>query len=375
MTNTLTNIMPKILARGLKVLRQSVIMPRLVNNDYSSEAARKGDVINVPIGRDRTSSAVVPGPTPPAPTDSAFDNVQITLDQWEHSDFGMTDKDLVQIDKDQHFVPIQMEGALKALANTVNVQIWSQYKSIYGFVGTAGTTPFATDASAAINVRKVLHQQLCPRTGRNGVLDYDAEANALALAPFRDASQSDDPDVITEGEMGRKYGIDWFTDDHVPTHTAGTGSGYLVNDSGGMAIGETLVTVDTGTGTILVGDIVTFAGHTQTYAVTAALAANQFSIYPPLVASVADDAAITLKATHKVNVVFNREAWAFATRPLLPSVQDVLAGRKFMSMQDPKSGLTLRLELIPQYKQVMWDFDILWGSKMVRPQFAARIAG
>ncbi|GAG81146.1 unnamed protein product, partial [marine sediment metagenome] len=45
---SLTNIMPKILARGLMTLRERCIMPRLVNSDYGVEAAKKGTSIAVP---------------------------------------------------------------------------------------------------------------------------------------------------------------------------------------------------------------------------------------------------------------------------------------------------------------------------------------
>ena len=41
MANTLTNIMDKILARGLMVLREAAVMPRLVNIDYANEAKER----------------------------------------------------------------------------------------------------------------------------------------------------------------------------------------------------------------------------------------------------------------------------------------------------------------------------------------------
>lgn len=42
MPNDVSAILPKILARGLMTLRQRVMMPRLVNADYSRLAAQKG---------------------------------------------------------------------------------------------------------------------------------------------------------------------------------------------------------------------------------------------------------------------------------------------------------------------------------------------
>ena len=42
MTNDISAAMPKILARGLMSLREQTVMPRLVNGDFSSDAAQKG---------------------------------------------------------------------------------------------------------------------------------------------------------------------------------------------------------------------------------------------------------------------------------------------------------------------------------------------
>lgn len=368
-------------------LRQRVIMPRLVNLDYSTDAASKGDVINVPIPAAATAAAVTPSNTPPTPASKAPTVIQVPLDQWEHSDFHLTDKELGQIEKTKHFLPMQAEEAIKALANSVNQEIWSKYTGIYGYTGTAGTTPFAAAANIvdATNLRKILNKQLCPKSDRRVVLDYDAEANALALAPFRDVSQSSDRSLIIEGEIGRKFGMEWFADDHVPTHTKGTlsnGTDPSAEVDGIHAIGaESVALANTVlTGTLVAGDIISFAGHSQTYVVTAlaTAAANAIAavgIAPALTTALADNEVMTLKGSHVVNLAFNKFAFAFATRPLVQTVADLQLGSKMMSMQDPASGIVLRLEVSRQYKQTVWDFDILWGSKLVRPELAARLAG
>lgn len=389
MSNSPTNVMPKILARGLMSLRQRVIMPRLVNNSYSTEAAQKGDVINVPIPAAKTASDVTPSNTPPAPSDSTPGNVQIPLDNWKHADFHLTDKELTQIDRNQHFIPMEMEEAIKALANAVNQDIFDEYKGVYGIVGTPGTTPFATDVVVATTLRKTLNQQLCPRELRRAVLNFDAEANALALAPFRDVSQSSDREVLIEGEIGRKFGIDWFADDHVPTHTstplsagAATVNGaHTVNfgSTDGGRTGTVSIAKATNPSNLVKGDILTFAGDSQTYVVladvTLAVGNTTVQIAPALKAAKSGGEAVTLKATHVVNLGFHRDAIAFATRPLVASTMDLQLGNQIMSMQDPKSGIVLRLEVSRQFKQTVWDFDILWGAKLVREELAARLAG
>ena len=161
---------------------------------------------------------------------------------------------------------------------------------------------------------------------------------------------------------------------HVPTHTAGTGESYVVNKADGYTAGATTIEVDGGSGTMLVGDIVTSAGHDQPYVVAEALASNQFRIAPGLQAAVADDAAVTLKATHVVNLVFHRDAIAFATRPLEGTVRPGL-GSVVETAVDPESGLALRLEVTRQHKLTRYAFDLLWGAALVRPELAVRLAG
>ena len=376
MANSLTNIMPKLLARGLMALREQAIMPRLVNGDYGTEAAMKGSTIDVPIPSAIAATAVTPSNTPPAPVDSTPGLVQVPLDRWFHADFHLTDKEQAEVDRDAHFRPMQMQEAIRSLANQVNTDLMDEYKGIYGYVGTASTTPFASTVTGATDLRKELHKQLCMRQNRRAVIDFDAEANMLALAAFSNLEQTGDAAVKIDGEVGRKFGFDWYTDDNVVTHTAGTAASMAVN--GTPSIGATRLNQDSGTGTLLLGDIITIAGDDQTYVITDGIAnvatTTHLEFSPGLKIAPSDNSAITVKATHVVNLGFHRDAFAFANRPLTDSSSQDL-GSRILGATDPKTGISLRLEVSRQYKQIVWDFDILYGVKLVRPELAARLAG
>ena len=372
MPNTWIAVVPKLLAQALMTLREQIVMPRLVNRAYEVLAAQLGSTMDVPIPSAITATAVSPSNTPPSNVDSAPSSVAISLNQWYEAAFHLTDREEREVM--QGVIPMQASEAVKALVNKVETHLFGFYKAVYGFAGTPGTTPFASDLAAFTAARKTLHEQLAPFDPRYSVIGPDAEANALQLRAFQDASYRGDTDGIVAGQIGRKLGSLWVMSQHVPTHTAGTGADYVVNKSDGQAVGDTAITVDGGTGTMLVGDIVTFAGHDQTYAVTAALASNTFSITPGLKAAVADDAAVTLKATHVANLVFHRDAIAFATRPLEGTVRPGL-GSIVETAVDPVSGLALRLEVTRQHKLTRYAFDILWGAALVRPELAVRLAG
>lgn len=379
MANDLSVIMPKIIARGMLVLRELAIMPRFINGDYDLEAAEKGDTIDVIIPTAVSVINVTPAATPPAGADTTPTKVQVALDQWKQNDpFHLTDKDMKEVDRNKNFLPGQAGEAIKALANTVNLAIHATYPGIYGYVGTAGTTPFGSSVADATAARRVLNQQLCPRTDRRGVLDFDAEASALELAPFSDADKIGSSDVKIQGEIGRKFGIDWAADDAVVTHTTGAAGTWLV-DQADVAVGDTGIHCDGATTTATVGDIFTVAGDSQTYTIVTSgvLDTNDVDItfQPPAKVAWADSAAMTFKASHVVNLTFHRDAFAFATRPLIATAQEYALGSKIMSIQDPVTGLILRLEVSRQHKRVAWEFDILYGVKLVRPELACRIAG
>jgi hypothetical protein len=379
MVNTVTNIMPKILARGLLALREQAVMPRVVNGDYSQQAAQKGDTIDVPIPSALTVNSVTPSNTPPTPADSSPTKVQIPLNNWYEANFHMTDKELVEVDRNEHFVPMQMSEAVKALANKINTTVHNEYKGVFGFAGTAGSTPFASAVSAATDARKVLNQQLCPRTDRRMILDFDAEASALALDNFNNVNQVGGTGPKIEGEIGRKFGFDIYTDDAIVTHSAGGSGTPLVN--GALAVGDTSVVIDgmSGSGGLVVGDVITMAGNTQTYAVVTAPAASggaqTVTVSPAITGIIANDAAITVKASHVVNLGFHRDAFALAMRPLQGSTQGDSYGNQIVSMTDPITGLSMRLEVSRQHKQIVYSLDALWGVKLIRPQLAVRIAG
>jgi len=379
MANTLTNVLPKILARGLLALREQAVMPRIVNMDYSSEASQKGDTIDVPIPSALTVSDVTPSNVLAAPADSAPSKVQIALNNWRKVNFHLDDKQLVEIDKNAHFMPMQISEAVRALANDINVSVLNKYKGIYGFAGTSGTTPFSSDVTAATAARQVLNEQRAPRDNRRMVLDFAAEAKALALADFQRVNESGDIGVKRDGEIGRKFGFDIFTDDQVLTHTAGGSGTPLVN--GALSAGVSSVVIDglSGSTGFLVGDILTFAGHAQTYTVATAPAASggaqTVTISPALAADVADNAAIAVKASHIVNLAFHRDAFALAMRPLAGETAGEGYGSQIVTMTDPQTGLSMRLEVYRQYKQVVYELDALWGVELIRPELATRIAG
>lgn len=382
MSNVITAIVPKILAKGLITLRETCVMPQLVNSDYSAEARKFGTTIDVPIPQSQTVTDVTPSNTPPAPASKTMETVQIPLDKWKKTDFHLTDKEMREIDLNQSFYPMQVAESARALANKVNSDILANYIGIYGYVGTAGTTPFATTTAAATDARKTLARQLCPKSLRSFVLDADAEANALSLAAFQDVDKAGTDITKLEGEIGRKFGMNFYMEDSLPTHTKGaaTAGTIALDDTVARAVGLKTLHMDGFTVKPSAGDVFTIAGDTQTYTVISSTTLvgtdSDVTFEPGLkVAIPAADGneVVTWKASHVVNLAFHRDAFAFANRGVDGSL--FTGGNVIMQMQDPKTGLVLAVEVSRQYKQTVWEFSMLYGSKLVRAEFGCRVAG
>jgi len=393
MANTLTTILTQILAKGMMTLREQVLMTRLVNTDYSMEAKQKGYTIDIPLSTAITAGDVTPASTPTAASDITASTAQITLSNWKHAGFNLNDAEVGRIRADKDFIPLQMGEAFKSLANEINDSVIDTYKGVYGYVGTAATTPFGSGVAvaSATNLRKTLHEQLCPRDNRRAVMDFAAEAAALNLAQFSDAERRGSAATKESGNIGKVFGIDWYGEDAIQSHTAGTITTGLINKaSTAVAVGvKTLVgttAATSGACALLKGDIILIAGDTQTYVLTAAAtqasAATDVTLAfePALKVALTGSEAITVKATHVVNLGFHRDAFGLAMRSPDAGIKELFGETNgtvlsSVTLQDPISKLVMRLELIRGYKMTMWDVDCLWGTALVDAAKACRLAG
>jgi hypothetical protein len=325
--------------------------------------------VDVPIPSSITAVAVTAANTAPSTADVTATSVAIALDQWYEAPFYLTDKELMEVSAGM--LPMQASEAVKAIANNIDSYILGKYTGVYGFEGTAGTTPFASTTAAATSTRKTLSNQLAPVGDRRMVIDPDAEANALELRAFQDASFRGDIGGIVNGQIGRKLGFDWFMDQNVKTHT-NTGTGTILVNDASTAVGDTTITWDGGGTQPAAGDIFTVAGDTQTYVVSSATA-TVITMQPTLQSVAANNAALTFKASHVVNLGFHRDAFALAMRPLESSVDGL--GNQISVATDPVSGVSMRLEVSREHKRTRYSFDVLYGAKLVRAELACRMAG
>lgn len=392
MANDLSNAMNAILVRSAMHLRKTLLLPQLVAKDYSDAAAEPGDTINVPVYPDIDAQDVSPSSTPIVPKDTTPIKVQIKLDQHKVVPFHITDKQIAEIYFKQDFLPKSLEKAVDGIARAMSTSLWGNYKSFYGFAGTAGTTPFGTDEQEGIDLGVILTKQLCPKPGRIALIDVTAEGKARKLAAFRDASAANSDIVIKEGQLGRKLGFDWYQDHDIPTHTAGTiTTGLTTKASTVVAVPsnqrqpQTIVmhtAASTGACALKAGDIITISGQAtgSTFVVTAdatQASANtdvNVTIYPSINTALAGGETVAVKASHVVNLGMRPGAIQMVSRALsLSSIDRQVANIE--TFVDPITGIVLVLEILRQNFQTVWCISSLWGSKVIQPELGCRLAG
>ena len=130
-----------------------------------------------------------------------------------------------------------------------------------------------------------------------------------------------------------------------------------------------------GTGTIIAGDVVTFAGTSDKYVVNTALSGGSFAIGTPgLRAAEADNDAITVGDSFAANVMLHRSCVELAMRPLeKPNGSDAAVDE--MVVQDPHSGLVFRVSVYQGFYKQMIDITALYQAKAWKPDGIVTVLG
>ncbi len=148
---------------------------------------------------------------------------------------------------------------------------------------------------AWINATNAAGTRICTEVVLPGQPTYGYDNNSTPLDP------SDD--FMYPNTLPNRYTTQTATGSNqllrMPQTVFTRGTGYLINQSGGYPIGTTALSIDTGTGYIAAGDVVTIG--TYRYLVVGSLNAGTITLAAPgLRTTVADNAAITLNAINQV---------------------------------------------------------------------------
>ena len=378
MANTLTGLIPS-LYQGLDIVsRELVGLVPAVTSNSGAERAAVGQTVRVPITGAANVADISPAMTVPEPTDQTVTNTDITITKARAAEFGVVGEEQRGLNANgagwENIQAGMFAQAVRKLVNEVEADLAGTYIATSRAYGTAGTAPFASDLSDTANLHKILADNGSPLMEKQLVIDTTAGAKMRNLTQLTKANEANSDSLLRQGVLLDVHGFAIRESAQMKLHTKGTGAGYLSN--GTFAEGATVINVDTGTGTILAGDVVTFAGDPNKYivAVGAAAPGNITLAAPGLQQSLADGVAMTIGNNYTANMAFDKNAIQLVTRaPALPNGQDM--AQDSMMLTDPRSGLTFEVRVYYGYRKVRYEVALAWGVKNIKPEHSVLLLG
>ena len=381
MANVLTDLAADIYKAADVVGRELVgFIPASTINANGSERAAKGDTVRASFTREATAVNVSESMTIPEGTDQTVDNKTLSITNARAVQIPYTGEDVLHLNNGIGFETVygdQIAQAMRTLTNEMEADLAEEaYTNASRAFGTAGTTPFGSNFSEIAEIRQILVDNGMPANDGQVslVLNTLAGTNLRQLAQLQQANTAGGTDLLRQGVLLDLQGLAVRESAQVQAHTKGTGASYLLNDAS-AAIGDTTIAADTGSGTILAGDVITFNGDTNKYVVNTALTGGSLVIGATgLRTAVADNAAITVGDSYTANVAFHRRALELAVRaPAVPEGGDMADDA--MTVQDPVSGLVFEVRVYKGYRKTMIEVAASWGVKAWKSDFIATLLG
>jgi hypothetical protein len=385
----------QILRESLRVLHQKLRFVGSINRSYDNSFAQEGAKIGSTLRIRLPNQYLIREGRVMNAQDTQEQSVTLSVTNQAGVDLNFTSVERTMTLDD--FSTRIITPAMATVAAYIESKVFNaRYKDVYNLVDQDAT---AASLLTVLLGKKMLDDNLAPEDEqRVALLSTTMQVKLVDALKglFQDPVQI--AKQYREGRMGTSAMFDFFQSTHVNDHTTGTAAkvtGYTVN--GATQSGST-ITVQTGTTTFNVGDVVTFAGairvHPETKVSTGALqqfvitaasgaSATTLSISPALTVSgpyqnvtgYPTNTGAVVKvgagASELLNssLVYHKDAFAFATADLvMPEGVDFAAREVY-------DGISMRIVRAYDINQDTFPcrLDVLFGSTTLRAQLAARL--
>lgn len=380
MANVLTAVAPALFSEGRIVPRERVGFIQSVDTNFNDQGAAKGDTVKITVAPTMATSAFTPSQTFSVGTDGTPTTLQLTLNQSKEVSWNLTaeeEKSLMNSGVAQDFAAQRIKQAIRVATNEIESYVGTLADvSASRAYGTAGTTPFGTAANLtdSAGVARILIDNGCPMDQCSLILDSAAGANIRGVqSSLFKVNEAGSEHLLRHGILGQLHGFDLRESAGVAAHVKGTGASYTTN-AAGYAVGATSLTLITGTGTILAGDILTVAGDTNKYVVKTALTGGVVVLQEPglKVAIAASATAVTVGNAATSNIAIHKSAICLVARPAL---QPVGGGAEQMVITDEVSGLSFLLVRMVGSGMSSWYLRFVYDAFAANPYAMAKLLG
>lgn len=382
--NVLTNLIPTIYNALDVVSRELVGFIPAVTLDATYTRAAVGQTVRSPVAPAATASDITPAVIPPDDGNQTIGSVSMTISKARRVPIRWNGEERLGLDNNGASYNVilrdQFAQGMRTLVNEMEADLAANAANASRAYGTATTAPFASNLGDVAQMRKVLADNGAPMGDLQLVVNTTGGAALRTLGQLTKANEAADTSLLRRGVLLDLEGFAIRESAAITRPAIGTGASATTN-SAGYAIGATTITLaSAGTGTIVAGDIITFAGDTNKYLVVTGDAdvsnGGTFVLAAPGLkkALAASAIAITTVAISSRNLAFARSALALAARaPALPDGGDMADDRTIVT--DPVSGLSFEVSLYRQYRQIQYEIAAAWGTATIKPEHMAVLLG
>ena len=372
MSNTLTGLVPTIYTALDTVSRELIGFIPNVSVDADASAAAKGQTVTAHVAPEGDLEDITPGADPAESGDAVMGTTSVTISKSKAYPIRWDGEEQLSVSRYGQYNKIladQFEQGFRKLANAVEADLGGLYSSMARAYGEAGTTPFssADDHSDFAYANKTLDDLGAPQSDRVMILGSAARAKLEGKQSglFKVNEAGDNGAMLHNRDLRQLHNFTLGFSAGIQTHGTGTGASYDTDTGSTYAKGATEIHVDTGTGSLLAGDVVTFAGDDTKYVIGTGFAGDGDGDIilngPGLAAELEDSVDVTLPAKdYTANMFFHKNALLLAARtPAMPQGGD--AADDVMVVTDPLSGLTFQVAVYRQYRRVKYEIGLAWG--------------
>ena len=404
MANSLLTI-DMITRKALEILENNLVLTRNVNRQYDDSFAVEGAKIGSTLRIRLPDRALVTDGAALVVQDDNEQYTTLAVSTQKHIGINFTSAELtMQLDD---FADRVLKPRVSQLAASIDADVANAYKSIFSSVGTPGTTPGTS--LVLLQAQQKLNEYAAPMSPRYATVNPAANASLVEgmkgfFNPTGTISRQFKSGMMGEGVLGYD---EVNMSQSILNHTTGTRSATatLTVATTITAQGTSAIAVngDTGSATMVAGDVFTVAGvysvnpqtrqstgSLQQFVVTATATASSgnwasISVSPPIYTSAhalasvdafpQSGAAVTVLGAastgYAQNLVYCKDAITMATADLLlPQGVD-------MASRQNHNGISMRI--VRQYDinndRMPCRIDVLYGYSTIRPQMAARVWG
>lgn len=382
MPNTLTNLIPAAYRALNVVSRELVGFIPSVQLDPSADMLAANQTIYIPAAPVNSAGKdITPAMAFPTAAYQTIGTKSHTLSKQRAFPFSWTNEERMSVNAGPGYLSIneqQIAQAIRACVNEMEVDIAVAAKNgaSRAFGATAGTAPVLADWAQA---KKILDDNGAPSGDRTSVFDTTAAVALRSTSNLYKVNEAGDGSLLRQGLLGSLYGFGLRESAQIQSTTKGTAASATTN-AAGYAVGATTLTLAAvGTGTIVAGDILTFAGDTNKYVVATGnadvSAGGTIVLAEPglRVAMSAATKAITVFGTSARNTAFSRNAILLSTRLPASVAGDLASDRQVVT--DPNTGISFELSMYPGDRMVHYEVAACWGVTVIKPEHLAIIIG